>query len=94
MVSILEGTNSFGTNGIQWWIGQVAERKSWAPYALEIYDKDAGKSGEDGVPGSAGPMGEKGPPGSNGPPGLPGHKGPRGKQGDTVCNLKSFFKEY
>ena len=47
MVSILEGTNSFGTNGIQWWIGQVAERKSWAPYALEIYDKDAGKSGED-----------------------------------------------
>ncbi len=45
MTKILEGTNSFGTNGVHWFIGQVAPRGSWAYCALNTKDKDHGKEG-------------------------------------------------
>ena len=47
MTKILEGTNSFGTNGVHWFIGQVAPRESWASNALQTKDKDHGKEGGD-----------------------------------------------
>ena len=40
MAGILEGSDSF--SGINWWIGQVAPRETWAENTLLKNDKDIG----------------------------------------------------
>ena len=40
MNSILEGSETFGHNGLKWWIGQVAPRETWSDRAALINDKD------------------------------------------------------
>ena len=46
MASILEGSDSF--TGINWWIGQVAPRETWAENTLLKNDKDVGTSDRKG----------------------------------------------
>lgn len=48
MTNILEGSNTFGTNGVKWWIGQVADRSTWADAALLINDPDVGRKEDKG----------------------------------------------
>ena len=43
MDNILEGSNTFGSNGVKWWIGQVADRSVWADSGLLINDVDDGR---------------------------------------------------
>lgn len=40
MNSILEGSETFGHNGLKWWIGQVAPRETWSDRVALINDKD------------------------------------------------------
>ena len=40
MNSILEGSETFGHNGLKWWVGQVAPRETWSDRAALINDKD------------------------------------------------------
>ena len=40
MNSILDGSETFGHNGLKWWIGQVAPRETWSDRAALINDKD------------------------------------------------------
>ena len=44
MDNILEGSNTFGSNGLKWWIGQVADRSVWADSALLNNDVDDGRA--------------------------------------------------
>ena len=44
MDNILEGSNTFGSNGLKWWIGQVADRSVWADSALLNNDVDEGRA--------------------------------------------------
>ena len=46
MASILEGSDSF--TGINWWIGQVAPRETWAENTLMKNDKDVGSNDRKG----------------------------------------------
>ena len=46
MAGILEGSDSF--SGINWWIGQVAPRETWAENTLLKNDKDVGVVGRKG----------------------------------------------
>ena len=46
MAGILEGSDSF--TGINWWIGQVAPRETWAENTLLKNDKDVGVSDRKG----------------------------------------------
>ena len=46
MAGILEGSDSF--SGINWWIGQVAPRETWADNTLLKNDKDVGVVGRKG----------------------------------------------
>ena len=46
MASILEGSDSF--TGINWWIGQVAPRETWAENTLLKNDKDVGTAARKG----------------------------------------------
>ena len=43
MDNILEGSNTFGSYGVKWWIGQVADRSVWADSGLLINDVDDGR---------------------------------------------------
>ena len=43
MDNILEGSNTFGSDGLKWWIGQVADRSVWADSALLSNDVDDGR---------------------------------------------------
>ena len=50
MNSILEGSETFGHNGLKWWIGQVAPRETWSDRVALINDKDqARENGENSV---------------------------------------------
>ena len=47
MNSILEGSETFGHNGLKWWIGQVAPRETWSDRAALINDKDLARENGD-----------------------------------------------
>tara|TARA_R100000008_G_C3586197_1_gene172531 strand:+ start:1735 stop:3933 length:2199 start_codon:yes stop_codon:yes gene_type:complete len=44
---VLGRPGSLGSDGLKWWIGRVAPRSSWAPYATLVNDKDVGLTDAD-----------------------------------------------
>ena len=46
-IDVLGRPGSLGSDGLKWWIGRVAPRSSWAPYATLVNDKDVGLTDAD-----------------------------------------------